>query len=87
VDDEGDRLHLDAVYYFYFPVRPKWNHRYQGLVSEEATVTVLIRAELCDEDFFGVLNHREDRVSPLLLKSPDKGPQYSLSIQFAVVKA
>ena len=87
MDDEGDRLHLDAVYYFYFPVRPKWNHRHQGLVSEEATLTVLIGVELCDEDFSGVLNHRKDRVSSLLLKGPDEGPQYSLSIQFAVVKA
>ena len=87
MDDEGDRLHLDAVYYFYFPVRPKWNHRYQGLVSEEATLTVLIGVELRYEDFFGILDHREDWVSPLLLKGPDEGPQYSLSIQFAVVKA
>ena len=49
-------------------------------------VTVLIGVELCDEDFFGVLNHCENWVFPLLLKSPDEGPQYSLSIHFAEVK-
>jgi hypothetical protein len=80
VDDEGNRLYLDCLSYFYFPVRPKWDHRYQGLVCEEATVTVLIGVELCYEDFFGILDHREERVSSLLLKGPDEGPQYSLYI-------
>lgn len=86
MNDEGDWLHLDEVSYFYIPVRPKWNHRYKGLVGEKAFVSVLIGVELCDEDFIWVLDHCEDWISPLLFKGPYEGPQNFLSIHFAVVK-
>lgn len=87
MDDEGERLSIDAFSWVYFPVWPKWNHRHQGLIGIEAIVSVLIGVELCNEDFLGILDHCEYWILPLLLKGPDEGPQYSLSIHFGVLEA